>query len=307
MTARATVVLLLATLAFAAGPVGWGGDINQGEGPKLIEGVRADLAAIVNADETDRAALVAEFVKTRGLKDIEAVKRFRNRELRPLFLALLEHEDWRVRHRALYALEYCGKPGDVRRAWALASHENVRMREKAVIATLKLWNPAVPKSAVEKRMAEETDPHVRECLGALLRKVRKRLPVDRVYTEFVRTDPDGLKLTPFLSGMNNARTVAPGFAKKPVMKGGGGKASKGGAATRWTTPILGTGTEEVKGTSLQPFANLRGNGTIHHTGLDVGACLDGAGYYAIADGVVRLVSEPVGSGATAVQVARQSA
>jgi murein DD-endopeptidase MepM/ murein hydrolase activator NlpD len=97
-------------------------------------------------------------------------------------------------------------------------------------------------------------------------------------------------LTPFLSGMNNARTVAPGFAKKPVMKGGGGKASKNGAATRWTTPILGMGTEEVKGTSLQPFANLRANGTVHHTGLDVGACLDGAGYYAIADGVVRLVS-----------------
>jgi hypothetical protein len=156
MIARAILVLCLASAALAAGPVGWGGDINQGEGPKLIEGVRADLVAIVKADEADRAALIGAFVEARGLKDIEAVKRFRNRELRPLFLALLAHEDWRVRHRALYALEYCGKPGDVRRAWALASHENARMREKAVISTLKLWNPAVSKSAVQDRLAEET-------------------------------------------------------------------------------------------------------------------------------------------------------
>jgi hypothetical protein len=83
--------------------------------------------------------------------------------------------------------------------------------------------------------------------------------------------------------------VAPGYAKKGVSQGGGGNAGKLGPAPRWTTPLLGFGEEEVKGTSLQPFANLRGNGTVYHTGLDVGSSLDGAGYYASADGYVRLV------------------
>src|SRR5205085_834153 len=54
-------------------------------------------------------------------------------------------------------------------------------------------------------------------------------------------------------------------------------------------PLLQWDEEEVQGTSLQPFANLRQNGTVHHTGKDVGACLDGAGFYAAADGVVKFV------------------
>ena len=55
------------------------------------------------------------------------------------------------------------------------------------------------------------------------------------------------------------------------------------------TPLLGYGEEEVQGTSLQPFANLRGGGKTFHTGLDIGASLDGAGYYAAAAGVVRFI------------------
>jgi len=287
MSARVLVtaaLLLLVSLALAADPVGWGGDINPGAGPKLIEGVRPALAAIVLSSEG-----IAAFVRDRGLPDIEAVKRFRNPELHPLFTALLDHEDWRVRHRALYALEYYGNPDVVPRAWALATHDAPRMREKAVIAVLKLWAGRPTAKEVAAQLAAEADPHVRACLEALSARARRKLPFDRVSEEFVRKDADGLILTPFLSGMNTARTVAPGYAAKPVMKGGGGKASRGGASSRWTTPILGWGSEEVKG-SLQPFANLRRNGAVYHLGQDVGACLDGAGYYAIADGVVRLIS-----------------
>jgi len=278
-------ILLLVSVAVGAGPVGWGGDINAGTGPKLIEGVRPALASIVSGQGD-----VAAFVADRGLPDIEAVKRFRNPELEPLFHALLDHPDWRVRHRALYALEYYGNPDVVETAWALATHEVPRMREKAVLTVLKLWAGRPAARDVAARLAAETDSHVRACLEALFLRAKKKLTVERVYEEFVRKDPDGLMLTPFISGMAAVLRKAPGFTAKPVMRGGGGKASKGGASRAWTSPILGWGKEEVKGTSLQPFANLRGNGSIYHLGQDVGACLDGAGYYAIADGVVRLVS-----------------
>jgi hypothetical protein len=56
----------------------------------------------------------------------------------------------------------------------------------------------------------------------------------------------------------------------------------------WTTPILGYGEEEVPGAGLQPFGNPRERGAVH-TGQDVGSSLDGAGFYAIADGFVKFV------------------
>jgi hypothetical protein len=281
----------------AGSPKGWGGDINAGDGPQLIEAARGDLAAIVAADPKERAALAKRFADEHGLLWIEAAKRFRNPELVPLFRALLEHSDWHVQHRALYALEYYGDSAALPEAWKRLTHAEPRLREKAAIACIKLWDKRAagkaaggdPVAALRDLLAREPSLHVRRCLAALLERAAGKLTMQRVYTEFLRKDDDGLLLTPFLSGMNNSRKEAPGYSKKGVSQGGGGNASKAGPSSRWTTPLLGQGQEEVQGTSLQPFANLRGNGTVYHTGLDVGACMDGAGYYAAADGVVRLV------------------
>lgn len=298
LRALRTVAVLLAGLALAgAGPVGWGGDINAGEGDKLVEQARPLLAGIVNAVPAERPALIQEFSKEHGLRLIEAVKRFRNPELHPLFVALLEHDDWKVRHRALLALEHYGDTDDLPLAFALLDHAERRLREKAAITCIKLWDAARGKAAaggdpakwVAARRAAEPDPHVRACLDALLRRIANKLPVQRVYTEHLETLGDGLALTPFLSGMDTVKLVAPNYTKAGVSQGGGGSGDKEGGADMWTTPLLGYGEEEVTGTSLQPFANLRGNGTVYHTGQDVGSCLDGAGYYAAARGVVKLV------------------
>src|SRR5512147_1605079 len=97
------LALVVAATTIEAGP--WGNDINPGTGAALAEGVRADLLGIVRAPEAERAARIASFVSTRAAESMEAVKRFRNPELRPLFHALLDHEDWHVVHRALLALE----------------------------------------------------------------------------------------------------------------------------------------------------------------------------------------------------------
>jgi murein DD-endopeptidase MepM/ murein hydrolase activator NlpD len=113
--------------------------------------------------------------------------------------------------------------------------------------------------------------------------------MDQVYEEVTVTDPDGLVMTPFISGMAQLKQAAPGVNLKKVSNQGGRSAAKLPAATRWVGPLLGFMDEECSGVGLQPFANLRSNDTVYHTGLDVGACLDGAGYYAIADGVVRFV------------------
>jgi murein DD-endopeptidase MepM/ murein hydrolase activator NlpD len=298
---RAAVAVLLSTAllpAFAADPVGWGGDVNTGSGPKLVARARPHLLAIVEADEDARPALIAEFAKSHAYPLIEAVKRFRNPELMPLFVALLDHENWKVQHRALFALEGYRDGSVLGRAWEIANTaEEARLREKAVITCLELWDdaskgerPAGLDGKIVARLSAEPDRHVRSCLTALRAHVAGKLECKRVHIEHVHEEPDGLLWTPFLASMSEAKNVAPGYKAKSGMQSGGGKASKLGAAPFWTTPLLGFGDEEVKGTSLQPFANLRGGGKIYHTGLDIGACLDGAGYYAAADGVVRLVS-----------------
>lgn len=295
-------LLLVSSLtvpALAADPVGWGGDVNAGSGPKLVDEARPKLLAIVKASEAERLALIEALAKSPDAwRLIEALKRFRNPELLPLFHALLDHEDWRVQHRALFALEGCRDGSAFGRSWELAKTASERrLREKAIVTCLELFGeaskdqrPANLAGQIDERLDAEPDPHVRACLTALKRHVAGKLNWQRVHDEHVHTEDDGLMWTPFIASMSEARTAAPNYKVKGVNQSGGGKASKGGAASIWTTPLLGYGDEVVKGTSLQPFANLRGNGTVYHTGQDVGSSLDGAGYYAAADGVVRLVN-----------------
>ncbi len=279
------LILHGATAAYAK----WGADINAGAGPRLIEDVAPVLVRIVRAPEAARDALIAKAVQDYGLAAIEAIKRFRNPELRPLFLALARHDDWTVRHRALYALEYYGGAAALEAALSNVGHPERRLREKAVIACIKLWDKRKLPAVIKERVAREEDFHVRRCLDALERRIAGKLAGAKVHAEHVETRPDGLMLTPFLSGMNNASKVAPGYKAKAEMRQGGGSAAKLPAAARWVRPLLGYGDEVVTGTSLQPFANLRQNGKVYHTGHDVGASLDGAGYYAPASGVVKMV------------------
>jgi murein DD-endopeptidase MepM/ murein hydrolase activator NlpD len=293
-----TAALFLATFAVRATEAGpWGNDVNSGDGPKLVESVRADLAAIVKAPAAERDAKILAFATSRAADTMEAVKRFRNLELLPLFHLLLEHEDWHVVHRTLLALERYPDPTVLPKAWALLKHAEPRLREKAAITCLRFWEPASakalrvsdPAADVATLWRREPDPYVRACLDALIRRVKKDLPVERVSDELRVTLADGLVVTPFLEGMENAKVVAPTYASKPNNRMGGGSAEKLPVATRWVLPLLGWGKEEVPGVSLQPFGNPRSNGAVFHTGLDVGACMDGAGFYAAADGIVRMV------------------
>ncbi len=291
-----TCLALFLALPGGRAEAGWGTDINPGTGPALFESIRADVAAIVKAPEARRAALIASFASGKAADAIEAVKRLRNPELRPLFHALLDDADWHVAHRALLALERLEDAAALPKALARLGHAEPRMREKAAITCLRLWDrdpkavPADAATTVASRLAAEGDAHVRACLEALERRIAKKLVVEKVSDEVRVTGPDGLVFTPFLEGIDKAQAVAPGYASKPVHRAGGGSAAKLPVAARWTTPLLGFGAEEVAGTSLQPFANLRNEGKTYHTGLDVGACLDGAGLYACAEGIVKLVS-----------------
>ncbi|MHC4133563.1 MAG: peptidoglycan DD-metalloendopeptidase family protein [Planctomycetota bacterium] len=271
---RVLPLLLLAGVANAE----WGRDIDAGMGPQLLRSVEDDLAAIVKAAPAERAALIEACVARHGFERIEALKRYRNPELKALFFALLDHPEWQVRHRALFALEYYGDDAVMAKAWPLLTHPQRRLREKAAITLIKLWDGRAAPGDLDALLKREQDLHVRRCLEALQQRIDGRLKPERVYHEVVRTEKNGLMLTPFVRGLKERQT--------PRARSGSGRPP---VAERWTTPLLGQGEEEVQGVSLQPFANLRQEGRVYHTGLDVGACLDGGGFYAAATGVVRLI------------------
>jgi len=297
MRAHTIVFVLLIALLVRAGVAAepWGTDTNAGDGPKLLDVAAPELLRIIKASEPERPALIKAYAAGKAADQIEAVKRFRNAELHELFTALAVHENWKVRHRALYVLEFYNRPGDLALAFAALDHEEPRLREKAAISAIKLWSAkhageidGNPKAIVAKRLDVETNPHVGAALAALKLRMAGKLTYREVYREHAHRRPDGLMVSPFLSGMHLVKKVAPGYTKKGVSESGGSSASKLPAGP-YTSPIILFGKEARSGLSLQPFANLRRNATTYHTGLDAGACLDGAGYYAIAPGVVRFV------------------
>lgn len=294
MRFRLAVAVLLASGLVAVALTGWGGDVNTGDGGPLVESVRAELAAIVKAPEAERGKLIAAFLAKTGVDKIEAVKRFRNPELKGMFRELLKYADWKMKHRALHVLEYYGDTAAIPEAWALLEDKETRLREKAAIFLIKTWDAgaakaiAKPADALKALQEKEANEHVRACLAALQLRIAGKLAPDKVSTEYVRKLDDGLMLTPFLDGMDKAKSVAPDWVSKPNARQGGASATTLPAAARWVWPLCDWGNEVVNG-SLQPFANLRQNGTVYHTGQDVGCCFDGAGYYAIADGIVKLV------------------
>jgi len=273
-----TPLLLLLSLLLTA-PIAhaqWGRDINPGAGPQIVRLAEDELVKLL-----ERRGSQLEVADRYGDRLIEGFKRFRGAELKPLFYALLEHPDWQVRHRALFALEYFRDSTLIGRAWRMLKHPNRRLREKAAITCIKLWEPELPAPGnLGALLDAERDFHVRRCLTALSLRIRGKLHVERVYTEILDKTKRGLILTPFVSGMNRKL--------KPVARTGGGSAKSLPAAHRWVYPLLGWGQEEVEGVSLQPFGNPRAGGVVH-VGQDAGACLEGAGYYAAADGIVKLV------------------
>ncbi len=285
-------------LAAAAGPPagGWGRDINPGAGPALISEARAELLRIVEAPPAERPALIEAYAAGRADGQAEAWKRFRNPELKRLFLRLLKNPEWHTAHRALFALERFEGPDILPAAWDLLFHAERRVREKAAITCIKRWSAEGAKrcskgdwkGGLDSLLSTEKDFHVRKCLEALRARAEGRLAAQEVYEEFTVKGADGLVLTPFLEGMDKAKAVAPGYAAKGVSQAGGSSASRLPVADLWTTPVLGYGEEEVEGTSLQPFGNPREGGRVH-TGQDFSACMDGSGTYAAADGIVKFV------------------
>jgi len=305
-----TVAAVVAPAAFAAAPQqaapaaqAWGADVNRGAGPKLIDGVDGELRSFVRLDAAARAKKAPELAKKRAMAAIEGWKRFRNPELVELARACLDHDDWHVVHRALHWQVALGDRTALRRALLLHDHAQPLLRERALLATIDLWDDALAREAlghaplpvIAARRDRERDPWLHAVYDALVARIDGTRPPRVLAAEVRETRKDGLIWTPFLSGASQIATlpvdapIVPTSDESELSADGGAPTS----AVAW--PLLQYGREEVANLTLQPFGKPRREGALFHTGVDVGACRDGSGLYALADGIVRLVD----SGGTA--------
>jgi murein DD-endopeptidase MepM/ murein hydrolase activator NlpD len=282
----------------------WGGDVNPGAGAKLAESVEKELLAFVRLAPDARAKRSDELAAKRAVDAIEAWKRFRDPELLELARACLRHGDWHVAHRALLWLRALGEPRLVELAWPLLSHAEPRMREMAALACLHAWNGegaanpdagrlSTRRSDLAARFAAEGDFHVRQALLALKRRIEGELSPRVVAPEVVVKRKDGLRWTPFLRGLKHLEEESPGVpipSADELGDEGAGDASSLEVVRRWNAPLLGYGAaEQVPRIQMQPFGKPRDDGRLSHTGQDVGGCSDGAGLYALAPGIVRMI------------------
>ena len=300
-----TVLAIVAMVAIVATSPGqaaapWGGDVNPGTGEKLAAAVHADLLAIVRTPSRARAAKAVELAQKRAVDSIEGWKRFRNPELVDLARACLAHSDWHVVHRALHWARCLGDARLLAEAWPLLDRPEVRLREKAVISCLEAWDEAAAatlglgtvtevKAALAKRGAAESDPHVKQALLALMRRVDGHLTPRKLLDEVTVKTSDGLIWTPFLRGFTHLQKVAPGTPPRFTAEPTGASTADVPVARSWTAPLVEFGKEEVAGLQLHAFGFVRPQDDLVHTGQDVGGCMDGAGLYAIGDGIVRAV------------------
>ncbi|MSR45693.1 MAG: hypothetical protein EXS13_01270 [Planctomycetes bacterium] len=281
----------------------WGADVNRGAGPKLIDAVDGELLTFVRLAPAARTKRAPELAKKRATAAIEGWKRFRNPELIELARACLDHSDWHIVHRALHWLVALQDRASLARALTLIDHAQPLLRERALLATLDLWDDergsvtlgGDPSAYLSARRDREKDPHLRAVYAALLTRIDGSRPPQTLAQEVRQTRKDRLVWTPFLSGASQIGTIAVDAPIKPTIGEERATPASAISASKFMWPLLQHEREEVANLMLQPFGKPRREGALFHTGIDFGGCRDGSGYYAIAAGVVRSVD----SGGTA--------
>ncbi len=129
-------------LALATSPAGaqWHPAPTPGAAQQHLRLVAPELVAIVKAAPHARAALIDRFIARHVPQRLDALCRFRNPELRPLFVKLLKHDDWTALHRALFVLASMADTSIIPRAERLAkNHPHARVRELAAVTVRMLY------------------------------------------------------------------------------------------------------------------------------------------------------------------------
>jgi murein DD-endopeptidase MepM/ murein hydrolase activator NlpD len=273
--------LLLAVLATAwAGPVdpSIGLCTRKDEFAKRLAALDAKVAELSAAKETTkRKKLVAALAKS-AESEIEGLMRYREAALVPVFAEVLaKSKKWFTRSRSACALKMLGDASAVPVLMEALDDADPLVREQAASALGHLGG-AEAKPALEARRGKEKDPFVLAALEAASRVAGGEKPYG--------SRADGKVWAETVEGPEGARRVAYAWAHKgqSLFNDYDARVLEYPAAERFVYPVLKYREDLFAG---YPRNSFGAGGT--HAGEDCAWFREGCGYYAIADGVVRMV------------------
>jgi murein DD-endopeptidase MepM/ murein hydrolase activator NlpD len=284
MKASILPVLVLGFLAIStetrAGPVGSsiGVCTRKDEFAKRLSALDPKVAELSAArDEPKRKKAAAALVKM-AEADIEALMRYREASLAPVFAEVLaKSKKWYTRSRAACALKMLNVSSAVPALGRALDDADPLVREQAASALGHLGGEEA-KEALGKRRAKEKDPFVLATLDAAIGVAGGRRP----YGERA----DGKVWSETLEGAEGARRVAFAWAHKGtcLFSDYDAKVVDYPVAESFAWPVQKYREDLFAG---YPRNSFGAGGT--HAGEDCAWFREGCGYYAIADGVVRMV------------------
>lgn len=230
-----------------------------------------EIRRLTGAPENEQAAIGREIAQRFGRDQrIENLIRYREPAMAHVFAPLLADDRWSIRARALYGLKMTGGPGAVEAALGALRDPDFRVREQAA-GCLGHIAGELPEG-FDELLAAEKDPWV----AASLEAARKTILAGRPYRPWEES----------LEGPAGARRVAWAWTVQgsPSFTRYDARTLESPEATGWDWPI-----SWYEGGLFVPFPRASFGGSAGHAGEDMAWFREGAGVYAVADGLVRLV------------------
>jgi murein DD-endopeptidase MepM/ murein hydrolase activator NlpD len=213
-------------------------------------------------------------------RDVECLIRYREPKLAPIFEKLVGEggRPWFFRTRAAYALKMLGQQSSVKALTKALEDAEPIVRDAAATALGHLGGPDAA-AALEKRKAKEKEPYALAALEASLALARAE---SRPYEQRA----DGKRWQEPLVGPEGARRVEFVWRAKgqSSFNDYDAKTLEYPTAERFVYPIQRYREDLFGGYPRRSFA-ANGN----HAGEDQGWFREGTSYFAVADGIVRMV------------------
>jgi len=241
----------------------------QDETDKIVQQYVAEKSEIGRQTRLQELAGLAD-------KYIENLIRYRQKELAPVFAAILKNPKWFIRTRALYALKMVGGKNEIPAVVKLLSDKEPMVREAAANCLSNIGNDTAVK-ALEKQRSSENDQYVKSSIESA-RAVLKAPP--KPYVNY----KDGSEYSEKLAGPENARWVEYAWTVKgaPLFNDYFAGYPEMPETKSWRYPVSWYKDDLFAGYPRNSFGGT-------HAGEDHAWFREGCSLYAIADGIVRLV------------------
>jgi len=271
-------VLICGALALAASDGSIGVCTRKDEFAKRQEAMDVKVAAVTNAKDDAAKKRLAAALAPLAESDIECLIRYREPALVPAFVEILaKSKKWFTRTRAIYALKMLGDVSVVPALTTALDDKDAMVREAAANALGHLGGDEA-KAALEKRKSSETEPYVTATIDAAIATSQKR-PYEgrsdgRVWQETL-VGPAGAKRVEWVFVQKGAQLFNDYFAGAVDLE----------PATKFVYPVQRYKEDLFAG----PAPRNSFGGPSGHAAEDHAWFREGSSYYAIADGVVRMV------------------